>query len=553
MKAVLRILRLGRSGRGRLALAVLLGVLAAGSAAALAGTSAWLIARAAEHPPVLHLMVAIVAVRAFGLGRGVLRYFERLVAHDASFRVLGDVRVKVVERAERLLPGDRASFSEGDLLARFVSDVDGLTDLWVRVVLPGAVTVAVLAGATGVFVALLPAAGLVAAASLGVAFVAAPAAAHRLSRRAAAHVAPDRAMYQQQLLTVLEGAAELAVYDALDTELEKLAAGDRRLRGAERRAAWSTGVGTAVALVAAGAGVIGGLWVAASALADDRIDGATLAVVVLLPLAAHELVAALTPVAAALPQLISSAQRVVEVLDAPDVVAEPAHPLPLPTAPYGLRLRGVGLAWPGGPLLVKGLDLDVAPGATIAITGASGVGKSTLAATLLRFVEPAAGTLELVGADGSVDLCRVQPDELRRVIGWCAQDAHVFDSTLAANLLLARPDATDAQLLEALQAVRLDEWVDSLPDGLQTMVGEHGAAMSGGERQRLSLARVVLSGAGIVLIDEPTEHLDDTTAASVLDDLLAATRGRTVLVVTHRVDLVASRVDAVVALDAAVA
>lgn len=553
MKAVLRILRLGRSGRGRLALAVLLGVLAAGSAAALAGTSAWLIARAAEHPPVLHLMVAIVAVRAFGLGRGVLRYFERLVAHDASFRVLGDVRVKVVERAERLLPGDRASFSEGDLLARFVSDVDGLTDLWVRVVLPGAVTVAVLAGATGVLVALLPAAGLVAAASLGVAFVAAPAAAHRLSRRAAAHVAPDRAMYQQQLLTVLEGAAELAVYDALDTELEKLAAGDRRLRGAERRAAWSTGVGTAVALVAAGAGVIGGLWVAASALADDRIDGATLAVVVLLPLAAHELVAALTPVAAALPQLISSAQRVVEVLDAPDVVAEPAHPLPLPTAPYGLRLRGVGLAWPGGPLLVKGLDLDVAPGATIAITGASGVGKSTLAATLLRFVEPAAGTLELVGADGSVDLCRVQPDELRRVIGWCAQDAHVFDSTLAANLLLARPDATDAQLLEALQAVRLDEWVDSLPDGLQTMVGEHGAAMSGGERQRLSLARVVLSGAGIVLIDEPTEHLDDTTAASVLDDLLAATRGRTVLVVTHRVDLLASRVDAVVALDAAVA
>jgi ABC-type ATPase involved in cell division len=173
------------------------------------------------------------------------------------------------------------------------------------------------------------------------------------------------------------------------------------------------------------------------------------------------------------------------------------------------------------------------------------VGKCTLAATLLRFVEPAAGTLELVGADGSVDLCRVQPDELRRVIGWCAQDAHVFDSTLAANLLLARPDATDAQLLEALQAVRLDEWVDSLPDGLQTMVGEHGAAMSGGERQRLSLARVVLSGAGIVLIDEPTEHLDDTTAASVLDDLLAATRGRTVLVVTHRVHLLASRVDAV--------
>ena len=553
MKAVLRILRLGRSGRGRLALAVLLGVLAAGSAAALAGTSAWLIARAAEHPPVLHLMVAIVAVRAFGLGRGVLRYFERLVAHDASFRVLGDVRVKVVERAERLLPGDRASFSEGDLLARFVSDVDGLTDLWVRVVLPEAVTVAVLAGATGVLVALLPAAGLVAAAALGVAFVAAPAAAHRLSRRAAAHVAPDRAMYQQQLLTVLEGAAELAVYDALDTALEKLAAGDRRLRGAERRAAWSTGVGTAVALVAAGAGVIGGLWVAASALADDRIDGATLAVVVLLPLAAHELVAALTPVAAALPQLISSAQRVVEVLDAPDVVAEPAHPLPLPTAPYGLRLRGVGLAWPGAPLLVKGLDLDVAPGATIAITGASGVGKSTLAATLLRFVEPAAGTLELVGADGSVDLCRVQPDELRRVIGWCAQDAHVFDSTLAANLLLARPDATDAEVLDALQAVRLDVWVDSLPDGLQTMVGEHGAAMSGGERQRLSLARVVLSGAGIVLIDEPTEHLDDTTAASVLDDLLAATRGRTVLVVTHRVDLLASRVDAVVALDAAVA
>ncbi len=537
MKSLWRVAQLGRSGRGRMAMAVLLGTLAAGASVALAGVSAWLIARAAERPPVLHLMVAIVAVRTFGIGRGVLRYAERLVAHDASFRVLTDLRVAVVRRWARLSPGGTGSLGHGDLLARFVGDVDGLADLWVRVLLPTAVTVLVTLGAIGMLVALLPAAGLVLAVSATVAMLVAPAMAVRFSSRAAARLAPARGEYQQQLLTVLDGAAELSLYGALDQELSRLRAIDERVRAAETRSAWGAGLGSALGMVALGAGLVAGLLVAASAIADGRLDGPGLAVTVLLPLAVHELIALLTPAATQLPQLAASARRLLEVLDAPDVVDEPVAPTPLPTGPFSLQLRGLDVGWPGSDVLLRDLTLDVAAGEHVALVGDSGLGKSTLAATLMRFLPPKSGTITLVGSDGSVPLSELAEADLRRAMSWCAQDAHVFDSTLAANVRFARPSADDQELGDAIATAQLSEWVAARPGGLDAMVGEHGDTMSGGERQRLALARVVLSQAPVVVLDEPTEHLDDLLARTILGDMLGALAGRTVLLVTHRRDL----------------
>ncbi|MEQ1699308.1 MAG: thiol reductant ABC exporter subunit CydC [Ilumatobacteraceae bacterium] len=536
MNALWRVLRLGRSGRLRLWGAVALGVLAAGAAVTLAGTSAWLIARAAEEPPVLHLMVAIVAVRAAGIGRGVFRYAERLLSHDASFRVLTDLRVAVVRQVSRLLPGN-ATVGHGDLLARFVGDVDGLADLWVRVLLPAAVTLVVGAGAIGMMVALLPVAGLVLALSFTVAVVAAPWLSIRFAGRASARVAPARGAAQQRLLTVLDGAAELTVYGAVDTALAELGVMDDELRRAEARTAWGAGLGTAVAVVAAGGGLLLSLWFGARAVADGELSGVALAVVVLLPLSVHELVALLTPAAAQLPALAASARRLLAVLDAPEPAVEPVAPQPVPDGPLGVRLTDVTLAWPGGPAVQEGLSFEVAAGSTVALVGPSGVGKSTLAATLLRFIPAAGGCIELIGGARTVDCVQLAGDDLRAAVGWCAQDAHLFDSTVAANLRLARPAATDEELIAALHTAQLRPWFERLPDGLQTMIGEHGHTLSGGERQRLALARVVLTDTRVVVLDEPTEHLDDATAGSLLRDLLAALAGRTLILITHRRDL----------------
>lgn len=536
MNALWRVLRLGRSGRLRLWGAVALGVLAAGAAVVLAGTSAWLIARAAEEPPVLHLMVAIVAVRAAGIGRGVFRYAERLLSHDASFRVLTDLRVAVVRQVSWLLPGN-ATVGHGDLLARFVGDVDGLADLWVRVLLPAAVTLVVGAGAIGMMVALLPAAGVVLALSFTVAVVAAPWLSIRFAGRASARIAPARGAAQQRLLTVLDGAAELTVYGAVDTALAELGVMDDELRRAEARTAWGAGLGTAVAVVAAGGGLLLSMWFGAQAVADGELSGVALAVVVLLPLSVHELVALLTPAAAQVPALASAARRLLAVLDAPESAVDPVVPQPVPGGPLGVRLTDVTLAWPGGPAVQEGLSFEVAARSTVALVGPSGVGKSTLAATLLRFIPAVAGRIELVAGGTVVDCALVAGDDLRAAVGWCAQDAHLFDSTVAANLRLARPGATDEELIVALHTAQLQPWFERLPDGLQTMIGEHGHTLSGGERQRLALARVVLTDTRVVVLDEPTENLDDATAVALLRDLLAALAGRTLILITHRRDL----------------
>ena len=245
-----------------------------------------------------------------------------------------------------------------------------------------------------------------------------------------------------------------------------------------------------------------------------------------------------------MPRLRSAAARVAGVLAQPAPVTEPASPAPVPQPPYDLRIRGLTARWEAdGPDVLSGLDLDVPAGQRVAVTGPSGCGKTTLAMVLLRFLDPAAGRVTL----GGTDIMALESATVRRVVGLCAQDAHIFDSTLEANLRLARPDASPGELRDALARARLLDWVDTLPAGLATPVGEHGAQLSGGQRQRLALARVLLADFPVVILDEPAEHLDDDTARELTHDLLAATEGRTRLLITHRpVD--AAEVDQIVRL-----
>ncbi|MGV3758574.1 MAG: thiol reductant ABC exporter subunit CydC, partial [Actinomycetota bacterium] len=493
MKALRFALGFGDRHRRGLALAALLGALASGAAVALAAVSAWLIARASQQPPVLHLMVAIVSVRAFGASRGIFRYLERLVSHSTSFRILGDLRSATVARLERLLPDRREgpdALSTGELLARFVGDVDRLQDLWARVVVPTASAVVVGAGAVVLVGLLAPLAGLVLAASLVVAAVAAPLLGRRAARGAGGELAPLRGRYQGELLEVLDGATELAVYDRLDERLTDLDAVDAALARAEARTAGATGLGVAIAALAGGLATVAALGFGAQEVAAGRLAPINLAVVALVPLAVHEVVAALSVAAHRLPELAGSARRLEAVFQRPDAVTDPDTPRTVPEGPLGVRVRRLTAGWSAdrGPVLV-GLDLDLAPGTVTLVVGPSGSGKSTLAAVLLRFLEPDAGSVELVG-EGAVDVRELASDAVRAEIGWCAQDAHLFDSTIEANLRLAGPDATLEQLRAALAGAQLLAWVDSLPNGLATMVGEHGRQLSGGQRQRLALTRV---------------------------------------------------------------
>lgn len=534
MSVLVRTAGLLRPAWSRLVLAAVLAALASGCAVALMATSAWLVVRAAQQPPVLVLLVAVVAVRTFGLGRGVLRYVERLVSHDAAFAALVDVRVRVMVALERLAPAGLPAWRQGDLLARVVADVDDVQDLALRGFLPVASAGLVCAATLGLAVVLLPAAALVLAVALVVAGVLTPWLWTRAARRVEAGLAVVRADRAATVVELLDAATDLAACGAQGEWLARVGALEDRVQQGVGRAARIAGAGVGIALLAVGAAVWGTVLVGVPAVRGGALGGPALAVLVLTPLALAELVAALPAAAQHLQRVRASAARVLAVLDAPAPVAEPPHPAPLPPGAH-LRLHGVDVTWPGGarPVL-RGVDLDLSPGRRIAITGPSGSGKSTLLAALLRFVEPSDGVITLDG----VDVRTLGGDAVRRRVALCDQDAHVFDSTILENVRLARAGATDAQVRTALDAARLGRWVDTLPQGVHTRVGEHGALVSGGQRQRLALARALLADRPVLLLDEPTAGLDEPTAAALVADLLAAGTGRTTVLVTHRaVDL----------------
>jgi thiol reductant ABC exporter CydC subunit len=542
---VLRTLRLARGRSWRVAGSALLGAGAVVSAVGLMATSAWLISRAAQHPSVQALAVAVVAIRFFALSRAVLRYAERLVGHDAALRVLADLRVRVYGRLERLAPAGLPAFRSGDLLARLVDDVDAVQDLLVRVLPP--YLVAVLAGGGVVLLMgwLLPSAGALLAVTLALAAVAVPALSLSLARRSQARSAQARGELGESVVDLLRGAPDLVAYGVTGPRLAAVAAADAELTAASRASAATAGIGAGLSLLLSGAALWGSVLLAVPAVRSGQLDAVLLAVVVLTALAAFETVAGLPAAAQALDRVRRSSARVFEVLDADELVVDPADPSPLPDGPGTLLVTGLTARYPGSEhAALDGVDLVLTPGRRVAVVGPSGAGKSTLAAVLLRFL-PYQGSVTLDG----VELADLRGEDVRSRVGLAAQDAHVFDTTLEQNLRIARPDATADELAVAVAAARLDAWVLTLPDGLATRVGEAGSRISSGQRQRLALARALLADFPVLILDEPGEHLDTDTADALVADLLDATRGRSTVLITHRLAGLPD-VDEVLVLDA---
>jgi len=536
---------MARPLRGRLLLAVVAGAAATGCGVALLAVSGFLLARASQHPSIIAISVAVVAVRALSVGRGVGRYLERLASHDVAFRVLAEVRVAIWRRLAALAPAGLALFRSGDLLARLISDVDATQDLFIRGLTPLLTAVLVGGGAVTACLLILAPAAAVLAIGLLAAGIAVPLTGAAVARMAARGSAPAQGRLAATVTDLLDGAADLHAFGAQDAALARAAAADAELTRFARRTAAASGLGSGLMSAVSGLTLWGVLLLGVAATGTGTLTRVPLAVLTLTALAAFEAVTGLPAAALQLAQARVAAGRITAVADTPDPVREPSHPRVLPPGPFTIALRDATVRYESdGPSALDRVSLDLPPGRRVALVGANGAGKSTVAAVLMRFRELSGGLALLNGHD----LASYAADDVRSVIGGCPQDPHLFDTTIRENLRLARPAAVDEELEVAAARAQLLPWIRSLPEGWDTRVGTHGAALSGGERQRLALARAFLADPALLVLDEPTAHLDPDSRRALTADLLHATEGRAVLLITHELDGL-DQVDQIVVLD----
>ncbi|MGW7087127.1 thiol reductant ABC exporter subunit CydC [Streptomyces sp. NPDC054871] len=501
------------------------------AASALMATAAWLITRAAEQPPLASVSLAIVAVRALALGRGALRYIDRLLGHDGVLRAVAGFRAQVYEALVPLAPTGIPAFRSGDLLTRLVDDVDAAQNLLLRVLIPAAAACTVAVTATSLAMALLPQAGVLLGLLLAVAGLLVPTMVLTLSRRTSRAGKAARSELAALTLDLTQGAADLAANGARGRAHERTRRASARIAALERRAAWTTSIASTTVLFLQATATAGVTWLALHAHAAGQLPAVHLTVLAVLALVSFEALTPLPTAARHLAEVRVAASRLADLFDTPPPVTEPTAPAPLATGtPVGVDITGLRVRHlPDGPLALDGVSLRLRPGRLTVLLGASGSGKSTLIAALMRFVPYEAGSIRI----GGRELRDHAGADARRAITGMTQDAHVFRTTIRANLLLARPEATEADLREAARRAQLLDWIKSLPARWDTRLGENGSAMSGGQRQRLLLARALIADPPVLVLDEPTEGLDPETAKAVLTDILQATRGRTTLLITH--------------------
>ncbi|MGN6577352.1 MAG: thiol reductant ABC exporter subunit CydD [Nocardioides sp.] len=518
-----------RRVRLRLWAGAALGALAAASGVALTATAGWLIAKAAEQPPVLTLMVAIVGVRTFGLARPALRYAERLVSHDVALRLLAERRAAVYDALVPLVPG-RLGRHRGDVLTAVVDDVDALVDKHLRVRAPLLTFAGVGVLATAFATAVLPVAGLVTAAGLALGGGLAYLVSHAGVAAAEPAFVTARASLGARVVQTLQGAPDLLLWQAHGRALDEVDRAGDAMAEAGSRSARAQGLGRALALAVAAAGMALTAWVCAPALDSGALSGPMAALLVLLPLALLDVVTPLADAGALQVRTAAADERLAALAARQPAVTDPAQPAALPAGTTAMTLDRVFAGWPDRPVL-RDLSLDLPPGSRLGVVGPSGCGKSTLAAVLLRFLDPHFGALRI----GPTDARELALDDVRRTVGLVDDDPHVFASTLRENLRLARPEARDDDLVRALRTAQLGPWLAALPRGLDTWLGDGHAHVSGGERARIALARAVLADAPVLVLDEPIAHLDTATARAVTADLLdaATDAGRTVVWITH--------------------
>jgi ATP-binding cassette, subfamily C, bacterial CydC len=516
--------------RGRAALASVLQVLTVAAGVALMGTSAWLVSKAALHPSIAALSLAIVGVRAFGTARPVLRYLERLFTHDVTLRLVSRLRGAVFRALVPLAPARLVSRRSGDLLAGVIEDAAALEVVYARVLGPSLAALVLVALAGVALLPFGPAVALAGVTGLALSGAAFPWLAFRLSVGPGQRLASLRADLAARLVDGVQGQSEILAWGGESRFAAGLAEGSRRVLREQQRLVAASALGGTLAGLGADLTVVVVLALAIPSVRAGTLDGVLLAVAALLALAVFEAVSALPAAWQSMGSARASAGRLFEVMDQEPAVAEREADLPSPS-PRTLEARELCFAYPGeSRVVLEGVSFRLEPGRRVAIAGPSGSGKSTVVSLLLRFWDVPPGSLLLEGGDARA----LSPNRVRAALAVSPQRVHLLTGTLRENLLLAAPAASAREIEAALDAARLGELVRRLPEGLDTWIGEEGHQLSGGERQRLALARALLRDAPFLVLDEPTAHLDALTEREVMRAIVRAGEGRATLLVTHR-------------------
>lgn len=526
---VRKVLRLAQPPFRRFLPGLIWGVLSATAAVSLLAVSGWLIVSASIVDSLVPLSIAVVGVRFFAVTRAVTRYLERLSGHDAALRQLATTRSDMVRCLIPLSPAGLGATDRGQVLAALVDDVENLQNLPLRVVQPLAVSGVVALGAVGFLAFVSPPAALTLAVCLLVAALAAVGLGWIVGSRAEAAVSARRAEVSAALVDYFGSLDVLLAFGAESQARERIRVADAALRRVVGRASLAQAVAAGVVSLMAGAASVWALAVAAPGLATGAIDAPWLAVAVLVPMVVFEVFGAVPIAAASWRSVRASAERIVDVLPErmpPELRTDAGEDVEVDGVP-ALTLRGARAHWPGGAAALNGIDLDLAPGERVLVSGASGAGKSSLAAALVGFLR-VDGEYRI----GDLDAAALSGPSLRRVVGLCEQQPQLFDEDVRQNLLFARDTATDEELLAVLDRVGLAAWVRER-GGLDARVGDRGALVSGGQAQRIALARALLRGFPVLVLDEPTAGVDPEASDALLRDLLQAAGEQSVLLISH--------------------
>lgn len=529
MKSLLAFRSLFARQSGGFTLALVLSLVTLASGVALLGTSGWFITAAALTTAGLafNLFVPSALVRGFSFIRILARYGERLAGHDATLRLLADLRGWLFARLFPRLPLTDRSLRHGDLVSRLTADVDALDTAFLVAIGPVVAALVIGGVLTGVLAWLLPGAALLYGICYGVAALVVPGALVLVTRRAGSDVVARAAEARSAVLDGLDGHADLTIFGVLGTAQAGFSQATQRLGEARQRLATLTATAGFAVQSAAGLALAGSLWLGLQALGAGAVDGPVLAGLLLAILGSFEATSVIVRSVGKLTTAMAAAERLTAIAESPIAIADPAMPVAWPFDTT-IALSDVTFGY-GGPPVLGNLNLTIAPGEHVAIAGPSGSGKSSLLTLLLRLADPQLGTVTV----GGTPLAALRQADIHAGMALLSQDSPLFNDTIRANLLIARPEADDAALWAALADAGIADFVRALPKGLDTMVGEGGRTVSAGQARRLCLARALLSPASILLLDEPTTGLDRTAEVAFFETLHTAARDRTVVVVTH--------------------